>query len=75
MSVLYDLTDKLTSLQRLAESGKADQKAIADTMEMVEGDFDDKAVGYVKVYVGAEAHRRTSADAGPHPAGRRPHQP
>lgn len=55
MSVLYDLTDKLTSLQRLAESGKADPEAIADTMEMVEGDFDDKAVGYVKVYKSVEA--------------------
>lgn len=55
MSVLYDLTDKLTSLQRLAESGKADPEAIADTMEMVEGDFDDKAVGYVKVYKSIEA--------------------
>lgn len=55
MNILYDLTDKLTSLQRLAESGNADQQAIADTMEMVEGDFDDKAVGYVKVYKSIDA--------------------
>lgn len=55
MNILYDLTDKLTSLQRLAESGNADPQAIADTMEMVEGDFEDKAVGYVKVYKSIEA--------------------
>lgn len=55
MNILYDLTDKLTSLQRLAESGNVDQQAIADTMEMIEGDFDDKAVGYVKVYKSIEA--------------------
>ncbi|MCI1894170.1 MAG: siphovirus Gp157 family protein [Lactobacillus sp.] len=55
MNILYDLTDKLTSLQRLAESGNADPQAIADTMEMVEGDFDDKAVGYVKVYKSIDA--------------------
>ncbi|TLF30329.1 hypothetical protein FEI10_13600, partial [Lacticaseibacillus casei] len=55
MSVLYDLTDKLTSLQRMAESGNADPQAIADTMEMVDGDFEDKAVGYVKVYRSIEA--------------------
>lgn len=55
MNILYDMTDKLTSLQRLAESGNADPQAIADTMEMVEGDFDDKAVGYVKVYKSIDA--------------------
>ena len=55
MNILYDLTDKLTSLQRLAESGNADPQAIADTMEMVEGDFEDKAVGYVKVYKSIDA--------------------
>lgn len=55
MNILYDLTDKLTSLQRQAESGNADPQAIADTMEMVEGDFEDKAVGYVKVYKSIDA--------------------
>mgnify|MGYP000853085049 FL=1 len=55
MNILYDLTDKLTSLQRQAESGNVDPQAIADTMEMVEGDFEDKAVGYVQVYKSIDA--------------------
>ncbi|MFD1398683.1 siphovirus Gp157 family protein [Lacticaseibacillus suilingensis] len=55
MSTLYDLTDKLTSLQRLAEDDTVDPALIADTMDSIEGDFEDKAVGYVKVYKSIEA--------------------
>lgn len=55
MNTLYDLTDKLTSLQRLAEDGTVDPALIADTMDSIEGDFEDKAVGYVKVYKSIEA--------------------
>lgn len=55
MNILYDLTDKLTSLQRLAEDGTVDPALIADTMDSIEGDFDDKAVGYVKVYKSIDA--------------------
>ncbi|WP_270235261.1 siphovirus Gp157 family protein [Lacticaseibacillus suilingensis] len=55
MTTLYDLTDKLTSLQRLAEDGTVDPALIADTMDSIEGDFEDKAVGYVKVYKSIDA--------------------
>ncbi|WP_270235322.1 siphovirus Gp157 family protein [Lacticaseibacillus suilingensis] len=55
MSTLYDLTDKFTSLQRLAEDGTVDPALIADTMESIEGDFEDKAVGCVKVYKSIDA--------------------
>lgn len=55
MTTLYDLTDKLKSLQRLAEDGTVDPTLIADTMDSIEGDFEDKAVGYVKVYKSIEA--------------------
>jgi len=57
MNTLYDLTDKLTSLQRLAEDGTVDPALIADTMDSIEGDFEDKAVGYVKII------RQLQADA------------
>lgn len=55
MTTLYDLTDKLTSLQRLAEDGTVDPALIADTMDSIEGGFEDKAVGYVKVYKSIDA--------------------
>ncbi len=50
MSKLYEITAKHKALQEIEvpEDGTMDE-AIKDTFEMIEGDFNDKAVAMVKV--------------------------
>lgn len=46
---LYEITEQYTKLLELAEDPETDPEIIADTMEAIEGDFEDKATGYAKV--------------------------
>ena len=47
---LYEITDDYRQLLELAEDGADDMaEAIADTFEMIEGEFNDKAIATVKV--------------------------
>lgn len=55
MANLYDLTSDLLQLMAMAEDPDADEQAIKDTMEAVEGEFEMKAEGYAKVIKSLEA--------------------
>lgn len=47
MSTLYELTNDYTALLEMAED--ADEQALRDTLEGIEGEIEDKADGYAKV--------------------------
>lgn len=49
MSTLYELTAQLQALLEMAEDPDIDEQVLADTMEGIEGEFEDKADGYAKV--------------------------
>lgn len=51
MKHLYELTGDLVELNKLAEMDPSEttQEAVAETMELVKGDFNDKAEALVKV--------------------------
>lgn len=46
---LYDLTDEYIALLQMAEDPDTDPEVLADTMEALEGEIEDKADGYAKV--------------------------
>lgn len=52
---LYELTDNLRQLLAMLEDGDVDPQVIADTMEAVEGEFEDKAEGYACIIKQLEA--------------------
>jgi len=54
---LYELTDQFKQLLEIASDPEVDPEVIADTMEAIEGDFEEKADGYAMVI------RQLNADA------------
>lgn len=46
---LYELTGQYLELQAMLEDPEVDSEVIADTMESLEGDIEDKADGYAKI--------------------------
>lgn len=54
---LYELTDNFKNLLNLAEDPDVDPEVIADTMEAINGELEDKAEGYAMVM------RQLTADA------------
>ena len=46
---LYEITDQHKELEKLAEDGDIDAQTIADTMEGIEGEFNDKAISLIHV--------------------------
>lgn len=46
---LYELTGQMLELQEMLESGDYDEAAIADTMEAVQFEFEEKADEYAKI--------------------------
>jgi len=46
---IFDLTGQMLELLHMAEEEYVDQKAISDTLEGLEGEFEEKAEGYAKV--------------------------
>lgn len=49
MSTLHEITDKHRELEKLAEESEDMAQAVADTMEGIEGEFNDKALSLVNV--------------------------
>ena len=52
---LYELTANYLALQQMLEDPEADSQMIADTMEALDGDIEDKADNYAKVIKNMEA--------------------
>lgn len=46
---LYEITEQLKALYELSEDPDVDAEVLAETMEAVTGDFEEKAEGYAKV--------------------------
>ena len=46
---LYELTDEVRTLLEMAEDDDLDPEVLADTLEALTGEFEDKADGYAKV--------------------------
>lgn len=55
MSSLYDLTEQFQELLSMALDPDTDPEALADTMEAIEGEIEEKADGYAKVIKSLEA--------------------
>jgi len=49
MKPLYEITEDHKELLKLADENEDIEKAVADTMELIEGDFNDKAISLVHV--------------------------
>ena len=62
MSTLYELTAEYQVLLEMAEDPETDPQALADTMEAIGGEIEDKADGYAKVMqeLAAEATKVTA---------------
>jgi len=46
---LYEITENMKGLQRLAEAGELDEQTISDTMEGLDAEFKDKAKAVLQV--------------------------
>ena len=55
MSSLYQLTEAYQELLSMALDPDTDPEALADTMEAIDGEFEDKADGYAKVMKALDA--------------------
>ena len=55
MSTLYELSEQYQELLSMALDPDIDEEAIADTLEGLEGEIEDKADGYAKVMRNLEA--------------------
>ena len=55
MSTLYELTEQYQQLLQLLEDPDEDPRVIADTMEGIEGELEDKADGYGRIIRQLEA--------------------
>jgi len=49
MSALYEITEKHHDLMKLAEESEDMAEAVKDTMELIDGEFSDKAISLIKV--------------------------
>ena len=55
MSTLYVLTGQLLALMDMLEDPDADEQAIKDTIEGIEGEYDDKVEGWCRVIKNLDA--------------------
>lgn len=55
MSTLYNLTGNLKELYAMLDDDNFDQQTVRDTIEFEEEEYDDKAVGIVKVILSLES--------------------
>ena len=56
MNTLYELTSEYLQLLEMAEDPDVDLQTIADTMEAIGGEIEDKADGYARVMKQIEAN-------------------
>lgn len=52
---LYDLAEEYTALQDMMYDPEVDEQTLADTMEAVFGEIEDKADGYAKIILGMKS--------------------
>ena len=55
MAKLYEITGDILKLQEMFEDETVDQEVLADTLEGVEGEFDDKIESYCKIIKNLES--------------------
>ena len=55
MSTLYELTGALLALMEMCEDPDTDEQAIRDTIEGIEGEYDDKVEGWCRVIKNLDA--------------------
>lgn len=55
MSTLYELTDEYKQVLEMLDDPEIDEQTIADTLESIGGEIEDKADGYAKVMQSAKA--------------------
>jgi len=63
MSSLYEITEDMQQLMEWMNDPEADQQAIADTLEAMQYELEDKAEGYCKVIRQIEADAKAYNDA------------
>lgn len=63
MASLYELTGELLELQSMASDPDTDPQALADTLEGVQYEFEQKAEGYCKVIKQLESDAKAYKDA------------
>lgn len=55
MSSLYELKENWETVYRMLEDADIDESMVFDTLESIEGEIEDKAVGYAKLIKNLEA--------------------
>ena len=58
MANIYELTGELLALMDLADEEDLDPQALADTLEGLEGEFDEKVDGWCKAVKNLEAEQK-----------------
>lgn len=58
MSTLYELTGQMIDLMEMLEDPELDEKALLDTLEGLEGEYNDKVEGWCKVIKSLEAEQK-----------------
>lgn len=71
MASLYQLTGELMQLFEMLEDPEMDEQAVRDTMEAVEGEFDAKVDGWLRVIRSVEAEAKQLREEEKHLAARR----
>lgn len=62
MATLYELSDEFAALLELAEDPDIDEETLRDTMEAIEGDFNDKLDNYSRVIRTLKASAKACTD-------------
>ena len=62
MSSLYDISGRLLELYDVMESGEYSEDCIRDTLEAIEGEFDDKVEGWCKWIKSIESDIKTAKE-------------
>ena len=66
MSNIFDLTDNYEEVLNMLYQDDIDEQMILDTLEGIEGEFDDKADNYVKIIRELEVKANAREEEGKH---------